>query len=154
MLLFCVPSFLGSQISVDQAGDDWRSFIDSSLRIIGERDAEKRNLLDSVCERITFWNGNFSSCEGEKDKKGTITVSASDIKLGHNNVAVALVHESLHLYFMKRGLVLDNNQEEILCYRYEIDFLRRFEIPDRFLIIHAMDQIEKRVEMIETKTKK
>lgn len=154
MLSLIIPSFLTGQIVIDQAGDDWRSFVDSSLRIIEKNDPEKRSLLDSVCEKITFWNGDFSSCEGEKDKKGTITIAAGDIKMGNLNVSVALVHESLHLYFMKRGIEMNIDQEEIFCYRYEIDFLRKFEEVDRFLLIHAMDQIEKRMEMIETKPKK
>jgi len=154
LLSLVVPSFCFSQIQIDQAGDDWRSFIDSSLRIIKNRDPEKYDLIDTVCRRITMWNGDFSSCEGKVGEKGEIVISSRDIKLGYYNVSTALVHESLHLYFMKRGIELDENKEEILCYRYEIDFLRHLESPDKFLIIHAMDQIEKRMEILETNQQK
>ncbi len=64
ILSFIISTSSRAQIHIDQAGDDWRSFIDSSLRIVKSKDPEKYALIDSVCKSITMWNGDFSSCEG------------------------------------------------------------------------------------------
>jgi hypothetical protein len=59
-----------------------------------------------------------------------------------NDLAATLVHESLHLYFWRNNIVFPKNEEEILCYTYELELL--FKIPDvePWLISHAKKQIE------------
>lgn len=138
-LLLFLPLSGYSQISIDKAGDGWHLKIDSALTLISQYDSAKYELLNSVCSKIEFWNGCYSTNDGEE----VIIVAAEDVKLGSiNNLASVLIHESLHLYLMDRGVEVLSNVEENYCYRYELEFLKKLPNPEPWLISHAIEQIE------------
>ena len=139
LLLFIVISTTCySQIIVDKAGDGWELKIDSALNLIKKTDSITNNLVHSVCYKIQFWNGCYSTNDGEHD----IIISIGDIKLSSiNNLAAVIVHESLHLYLSNRGVELITKVEENLCYRYELDFINKLPNPEPWLIQHTQQQI-------------
>ena len=142
IILFLLPSISFSQIKVDKAGDGWQLKIDSALILIKKVDIEKYQLIDSVCEKVDFWISGFSSNEGSYGKKGTILVSVKDVKLNSiNNLAVVLVHESLHLHVLQKGYIIIPEQEEAWCYRYELDFISKLPNPEPWLKQHAITQL-------------
>ena len=142
LILLTLPSLLLSQIVIDKAGDGWDSKIDSALQVIKKTDIEKYQLLDSVCGKVEFWSSGFSSNEGKYDEKGIILVAVKDVKLNSiNNLAVVLVHESLHLHVLQKGYIITPEQEEAWCYRYELGFIDKLKNPEPWLKQHAITQL-------------
>ena len=142
LILLTLPSLLFSQIKIDKAGDGWDSKIDSALQLIKKTDIVKYQLLDSVCDKVEFWSSGFSSNEGKYGEKGTILVAVKDVKLNSiNNLAVVLVHESLHLHVLQKGYIIIPEQEEAWCYRYELDFIDKLHNPEPWLKQHAITQL-------------
>ena len=142
LILLTLPSLLFSQIKIDKAGDGWDSKIDSALQLIKRTDIEKYQLLDSVCGKIEFWSSGFSSNEGKYGEKGIILVAVKDVQLNSiNNLAVVLVHESLHLHVLQKGYIIIPEQEEAWCYRYELDFIDKLHNPEPWLKQHAITQL-------------
>ena len=142
LILLTLPSLLFSQIIIDKAGDGWDSKIDSALQLIKKTDIEKYQLLDSVCGKVEFWSSGFSSNEGKYGEKGIILVAVKDVKLNSiNNLAVVLVHESLHLHVLQKGYIIIPEQEEAWCYRYELDFINKLPNPESWLKQHAITQL-------------
>jgi hypothetical protein len=142
IILFLFPSISFSQIKVDKAGDGWDQKIDSALVLIKQTDIEKYQLIDSVCNRIEFWSSGFSSNEGSYGNKGTILVAIKDVQLNSiNNLAVVLVHESLHLHVLQKGYIIIPEQEEAWCYRYELGFIDKLKNPEPWLKQHAIKQL-------------
>ncbi len=142
LILLTLPSLLLSQIVIDKAGDGWDSKIDSALQLIKKTDIEKYQLLDSVCGKVEFWSSGFSSNEGKYGEKGIILVAVKDVKLNSiNNLAVVLVHESLHLHVLQKGYIIIPEQEEAWCYRYELDFISKLPNPEPWLKQHAITQL-------------
>ena len=142
LILLTLPSLLLSQIVIDKAGDGWDSKIDSALQLIKKTDIEKYQLLDSVCGKVEFWSSGFSSNEGKYGEKGIILVAVKDVKLNSiNNLAVVLVHESLHLHVLQKGYIIIPEQEEVWCYRYELDFIDKLPNPEHWLKQHAITQL-------------
>ena len=142
LILLTLPSLLLSQIVIDKAGDGWDSKIDSALQLIKKTDIEKYQLLDSVCGKVEFWSSGFSSNEGKYDEKGIILVAVKDVKLNSiNNLAVVLVHESLHLHVLQKGYIIIPEQEEAWCYRYELDFISKLPNPEPWLKQYAITQL-------------
>ena len=140
-LLFITNLSFG-QIKIDKAGDGWDRKIDSALQLIKEVDKEKYQLLDSVCERVEFWASGFSSNQGGYGSKGTILVAIKDVQLNSiNNLAVVLVHESLHLHVLQKGYIIIPEQEEAWCYRYELTFIDKLDNPEPWLKQHAITQL-------------
>lgn len=136
ILLFPISCY--SQISIDKAGDGWDLKVDSAITLIKKVDPEKALVLDSVCNRIEFWQGGFSTNSGTYGNKGTILISVKDVNLNSiNNLAAVLVHESLHLLFLQKGIVLTLTKEEMYCYRYEYEFVLKLDNPEPWLIQHA-----------------
>ena len=145
---FCILAFLLSfwplfgQIKVDKAGDGWDLKVDSALALIKETDSTKYFLLDSVCSNVSFWLSDFSSCD-LRDGEGRIYIAARDVKLNSiNNLAAVLIHESLHLYIQKKGILLEPKKEENYCYRYELGFVNKLPSPEPWLKNHIKEQIE------------
>ena len=130
------------QIKIDKAGNGWDLKIDSALQLIKEVDVEKYQLIDSVCDRVEFWSSGFSSNEGSYGNKGTILVAVKDVQLNSiNNLAVVLVHESLHLHVLQKGYIIAPEQEEAWCYRYELTFIDKLKNPEPWLKQHAIKQL-------------
>ena len=142
IILFLFPSISFSQIKVDKAGDGWDKKIDSALTLIQKTDIEKYQLIDSVCNKVEFWSSGFSSNDGSYGNKGTILVAVKDVKLNSiNNLAVVLVHESLHLHVLQKGYIIAPEQEEAWCYRYELTFIDKLNNPEPWLKQHAIRQL-------------
>lgn len=142
IILFLFPSISFSQIKVDKAGDGWDQKIDSALILIQKTDIEKYQLIDSVCNKVEFWSSGFSSNDGSYGNKGTILVAVKDVKLNSiNNLAVVLVHESLHLHVLQKGYIIAPEQEEAWCYRYELTFIDKLVNPEPWLKQHAIRQL-------------
>jgi hypothetical protein len=137
-----LTSFSYAQIEISKVGDGWDKKIDSALMLIKKTDIEKYQLIDSVCDKVDFWISGFSSNEGNYGKKGTILVAVKDVKLNSiNNLAVVLVHESLHLHVLQKGYIIIPEQEEAWCYRYELDFIDKLDNPEPWLKQHAIKQL-------------
>ena len=137
--MFLLPINSYSQISIDKAGDGWHLKIDSALTLISQYDSAKFELLNDVCSKIEFWNGSYSTNDGDT----VIVVAVNDVKLGSiNNLALVLIHESLHLYLMDRGVELLTKVEENYCYRYELEFLEKLPNPEPWLTRHVLEQIK------------
>ena len=141
LLLFLIPFTSLGQIKVDKVGDGWNLKIDSALTVIKCADLQKHQLLDSVCQEVSFWISNFSSNE-LVGKTGKIYVSTKDIKLGVNNLACVLIHESLHLYFLRKGVKITPAEEENYCYRYELEFIEKLANPEPWLKENALKHIQ------------
>jgi hypothetical protein len=141
LLLLLIPFTCSGQIRVDKAGDGWDLKIDSALTVIKCTDLQKHQLLDSVCQEVSFWISNFSSNE-LVGKTGRIYVSTKDVKLGINNLACVLIHESLHLYFLRKGVKMTPAEEENYCYRYELEFIEKLTNPEPWLKENALKHIQ------------
>lgn len=141
LLLLLMPFTSSGQIRIDKAGDGWDLKIDSALTVIKQTDPQKFQLLDSVCQEVSFWISNFSSNE-LVGKTGRIYVSTKDIKLGINNLACVLIHESLHLYFLRKGVKMTPVEEENYCYRYELEFIEKLTNPEPWLKENALKYIQ------------
>lgn len=137
-----LSNLLPGQIQVDKAGDGWDLKIDSAITLIEKTDPAKYQLLVDVCSRVEFWNNTFSSNDGSYNNKGVILVAVKDIKLNSiNNLAAVLVHESLHLYVLQKGVVFPPQQEEEYAYGYELDFLNKLPNPEPWLLEHTTAQL-------------
>lgn len=137
-----LSNLLPGQIQVDKAGDGWDLKIDSAIFLIKQTDSVKYKLLTDVCSRVEFWTNTFSSNDGSYGNKGVILVAIKDVKLNSiNNLAAVLVHESLHLYVLQKGLVFSPSYEEEYAYGYELDFLNRLPNPEPWLLEHTKTQL-------------
>ena len=142
-LILITPTICFGQIKIDKAGDGWDLKIDSALSLIQTVDLQKYQLLDSVCQEVSFWVSKFSSNELTKEGVGRIYVATGDVKLGSlNNLAVVLVHESLHLYFLRKGIKMSPLEEENLCYRYELEFIEKLTNVEPWLKENTLKQIK------------
>ena len=142
LVSFLLTSLSYAQIEVSKVGDGWNKKVDSALLLIKKTDIEKYQLIDSVCKKVDFWISGFSSNEGSYGTKGIILVSVKDVQLNSiNNLAVVLVHESLHLHVLQKGYIIPPEQEEAWCYRYELDFINKLPNPEPWLKQHAITQL-------------
>lgn len=136
MLLFSIQSF--SQIIIDDVGDGWKKNVEKSLELIKKVDSVKYRNVVNNCKRIGFWNNRFSSTEGND----VILISKQDIQSGNiNNLSAIIIHESKHLYYRNNDIFLGERDEEILCYQYEMDFLKKIPSVEDWLIKHCENMI-------------
>ena len=132
MLLFTIQLF--SQIIIDDVGEGWKRKVERSLEVIQKTDSSKYNTVIKQCKRIGFWNNKFSTTEGND----VILISKQDIQSGNiNNLSAIIIHESKHLYYRNNNIFLDERFEEILCYQYELDFLKKIPSVEDWLIKHC-----------------
>jgi hypothetical protein len=137
LILLAVTGVSHAQIVIDQAGDNWRAKVDSAITLIRTAPSFYYGGLIAVCDSVAFFNASFSSCKGSLNQKGTIFVSANDVRLGIQNIAAVLVHESLHLNIVMKGHSLPPRKEEHLAYLYEWQFLKNLPGADPSLIKYA-----------------
>jgi predicted metal-dependent peptidase len=98
-----------------------------------------RSILNKHCNHIGFWNGKFSTTEDS-----TILISSQDAKSRNvNNIAAILVHESMHLCIKHDKIKIAKENEEYMCYVYELDFLRQIPNVEPWLIEHTQLQLNK-----------
>lgn len=124
LILIIYAQFSFGQIKIDDVGDGWKGKVQQALDTIKKYDHPKYNLLIQHCKGVGYWLGNFSTSEGDK-----ILLSIPDVKSNCiNNIASAIIHESMHIYMKQQAFNLIESQEEKLCYLYELNFL--FHIPN------------------------
>jgi len=141
-LILFIPLTSLAQIKIDKAGDFWDLKVDSALNKIKLIDSVYYSHILQVCDTVSFWSANFSSCYGGYEKKGTIIISSKDMRSNDiDDICAVLVHESLHLKILMDGVEMDGNDEEALCYAYEKLFLLKVPGVNQYLIKHADDMI-------------
>jgi hypothetical protein len=139
LLLFIFTVKSNAQIKIEDVGDNWKSKVTEALLLIKSTDSEKYLTLIDVCNHVSFWNGGFSTTEDSK----TIMISQKDMNFNSiNNIAAILVHESKHLFFLKHNCRLLPNDEEVICYRYELNFLSRIPNVEPWLIENSKNKIK------------
>jgi predicted metal-dependent peptidase len=133
------PLILSAQIQIDDVGDGWKNKVEQALDIVQKYDPEKYTLLMENCEHISYSLLPFSTTESGT----TILISQKEILKGNiDDIAAILVHESLHLYLLKNHIKMAFNEEEILCYTYELELLFKIPNVEPWLLSHAKAQIE------------
>ena len=136
VIFYYIPSLLFSQIKIDDVGDNWKEKITTSLHLIEKIDKEKYDTLMKYCNHITFWSGNFSTTEDST----TIMISQKDMNLNSiNNIACVLIHESFHLKNYNKKL--NSDKEEILAYKYELEFINKITDVEYWIPSHAIQMI-------------
>jgi hypothetical protein len=142
LLIIClsfIPFFSFTQIKIDDVGDGWKGKVEQAIEIVKQYDSEKYTLLMENCKHISYSLLAFSTTENGN----TILISQKEILKGNiNDIAAILVHESLHLYLLQNQIKMAFNEEEILCYTYEIELLFKIPNVEPWLISHAKSQIE------------
>jgi hypothetical protein len=130
-----IPFITFSQIRIDDVGDGWKAQVEQALQLIKNVDSNKYQVVIAYCDHISYALIPYSTTEAGH----IILLSTAEMKRGNvYDIATAIVHESLHLYFQRFPIGLDPNDEEALCYAYEIEFLKQIPGVDPWLIEHAM----------------
>lgn len=131
-----------NNIIIDKAGDNWDYQVHEALNLIKKTDINAYNKLNNVCYKITFWSGGYSTNEFSNGK-GVIVISVKDAQYNSiNNIAAIIIHESEHLHYRKQNLPILVN-EELYCYLYEYNFLKKIYNVEPFLLKHCEEQIKK-----------
>jgi len=146
-LILIIGLFLATsgsaQITVDQAGDDWKSQIDSALARIKECDSATWNFVLENVSHIGFWNGAFSTTEIDNNGMWSVVVSASDIRLHSiNNLACVIVHEAYHVYAAKKHIHNSPCEEEIAAYTFEQAFQTKLPNLEKWIDISTVHWLE------------
>lgn len=138
LLLFLISPLLAfSQMRIDDVGDGWKGLVEQALEIIEDTDTAKYNLVTRYCTQITYGLQPFSTTESGH----VIILSTAEMKKGIvNDIAAAIVHESLHLYFVHNSIGASEQTEEAICYAYELEFLKQIPGVEQFLLDHALRQ--------------
>jgi hypothetical protein len=130
-----IPFITFSQIRIDDVGDGWKAQVEQALQLIKNVDSNKYEVVIAYCDHISYALIPYSTTEAGH----IILLSTAEMKRGNvYDIATAIVHESLHLYLQRFPIGLDPNDEEALCYAYEIEFLKQIPGVDPWLIEHAM----------------
>jgi hypothetical protein len=133
------PLLLSAQIKIDDVGDGWKNKVEQALDTVQKYDPEKYTLLMENCEHISYSLLPFSTTESGN----TILIAQKEILRGNiNDIAAILVHESLHLYLLRNQIKMVFNEEEILCYTYELELLFKIPNVEPWLLSHAKAKIE------------
>ena len=137
MGMFMFTSLFG-QIKITDVGDGWKGKVEQALDTIKKYDTEKYKLVIESCMVIGYWNESFSTTEGDT----TILISTKDMNFNNiYDIAAILVHESMHLYIKQLYIKIPPNKEEVITYKYELDFLKKIPNVDQWLIGNCIKQI-------------
>ena len=137
LLMFWSSSF--SQILIADVGDGWKGKVEQALDTIKKYDIQKYYLIMEHCSNVAYWNGGFSTTEGDS----TITIPAREMNNGNiYNISAILVHETIHLYFKGTKFNLNPNTEEVIAYQHELEFLEKIPCVDPWLIENAKNKIK------------
>jgi len=138
LVMFTFTPIFG-QIKITDVGDGWKGKVEQALDTIQKYDKEKYYLIMETCKVVAFWNGGFSTTESDS----IITIPSKEMNNGNiYNISAILVHESLHLYFLKTNLKLNPNLEEVITYQHELEFLKKIPYVDKWLIENAKNKIQ------------
>jgi len=137
-LIFLISPILAfSQIRIDDVGDGWKGLVEQALKVIETTDSTKYELVTRYCTQISYGLQPFSTTESGH----VIILPTAEMKKGIvNDIAAAIVHESLHLYFVHNSIGASEQTEESICYAYELEFLRQISGVEQFLLDHALRQ--------------
>ena len=103
--------------------------------LIKKTSPEHWNEVSEYCNHITFWIGDFSTTTDT----ATVMISTKDMRIGSvNNLACIIVHEVHHLYILKTGRVLKPEEEELICYLWENEFLKKVPEAEEWLKRHVI----------------
>lgn len=142
LLIMMLPFAAFSQIHIDEVGDGWKAKVDSALVLIKQTSPEAWAVVESSTAKIEFWIGDRSSTIPAKNgAKGTILIAVDEVPLGIYNIASVIVHESIHLHFLRTGVSMPPVQEEISAYCWELIFLNRVPNCPDWLKYNAIYQI-------------
>ena len=134
---------VSGQITVDQAGDNWKSLVDSALVRIKETDSVTWKFVSDNVSHISFWNGTFSTTELDNRGEWSVVVSSHDIRLHSvNNIACVIVHESYHIYIAKQKLNLTVCEEELAAYTFEQTFQTKLPDLESWIDISTLHWLE------------
>ena len=138
LLLFLISPLLAfSQLRIDDVGDGWKGLVEQALKVIEDTDTAKYNIVIRYCDHITYGLQPFSTTESGH----VIILPTVEMKKGIvNDLAAAIVHESLHLYFVHNNIGASEQTEEAICYAYELEFLKQIPGVEQFLLDHALRQ--------------
>ena len=137
-LVLLFPLFLSSQITIPNVGNGWKTKVQQAIEVIKKYDLHKYNVLTDECKQIDFGLASFATSDG----KSTIILPVEVLNRGCiNDIAACLVHESLHIQFSKAGNKLGEDFEEVICYKWELDFLHNVPNAEKWLISNALYQI-------------
>ena len=138
LAIFLISPLLAfSQIRIDDVGDGWKGLVEQALKVIETTDTAKYNLITQYCTQITYGLQPFSTIESDH----VIILPTAEMKKGIvNDIAAAIVHESLHLYFIHNSIGTNVQAEEAICYAYELEFLKQIPGVEQFLLDHALRQ--------------
>jgi hypothetical protein len=137
LYFFCFDKCFG-QIKIDGGFTEWENLVKKSIELVAQTDSLYHQTLVKNCERISFWNGPYSTTE---DK--SIVISILDLKSeSTNNIACVLVHESKHLELVQTKS-LTQSEEECIAYRYELDFIRKLKNPEPYLNKNCLEYLKK-----------
>jgi hypothetical protein len=138
LLIFTLPIY--SQIKIDDVGDGWKGKVESALDLIEKTDQRAYNDVIKYCNHISFWTGNHSTTQ----YPNSIIISTKDIRINSiNNLACLIVHESQHLKINAKSIVLTEDEEELYCYRYEYEFVKKIIDIEDWLIQHIINNIKR-----------
>lgn len=138
LLIFTLPIY--SQIKIDDVGDGWKGKVESALDLIEKTDQRAYNDVIKYCNHISFWTGNHSTTQ----YPNSIIISTKDIRINSiNNLACLIVHESQHLKVNAKSIVLNEDEEELYCYRYEYEFAKKIIDIEDWLIQHIINNIKR-----------
>jgi hypothetical protein len=135
--ILCFNKCFG-QIKIDEGFPDWKTLVEKSIDLVKQTDSSYYQILIKNCERISFWNGLYSTTEDN-----SIVISVSDLNSkSSNNVACVLVHESKHIELMKTKN-LTQSEEECIVYKYELDFIVKLKNPEPYLNKNCLKYLSK-----------
>ena len=137
IFLSFIPFISFSQIRIDDVGDGWKGLVEQALKVIESTDSTKYELVTRYCTQISYGLQPFSTIESDH----IIILPAAEMKKAIiNDIAAAIVHESLHLYFVHNSIGASEQTEESICYAYELEFLKQIPGVEQFLLDHALRQ--------------
>jgi hypothetical protein len=147
LLPLLIPFEIFGQIQIDQVGDNWKPQVEEALTLIKTTDTNTYNFVLRHCKKISFWNGEFSTVEGNS----TVTIAKGDMQLESiHNIACIIVHESKHLEIIQLGLEFPLQHEECICYLWEMDFIEKMKGEPDWVKENCLNMLLK-LECIESK---
>jgi hypothetical protein len=126
------------QIKIPDAGDSWKSFVDSAISLVKETDSTSYAILFQNCKDVEFALIPYSTTR----PPSTIVISVRDMRTQSvNNIACVLVHESYHLYLHKNRPELSPDEEEYLSYVHEYNFICKLRSAEDWLFKNVINML-------------
>ena len=135
LFFILITGSLFSQITIDDVGDGWKLKVDSALTLIKNITPDYYKEVSEYCKHVTYWMGGFSTTQDSS----TVMISTKDIRLNSiNNLACLIIHETHHLYILNKDIKLSEPKEELECYLWEFNFLKKIPDSEYWLKAHVI----------------